>query len=63
MLVSYMADLLCKSGDLKGLKVFLEDKPECIKIIAVRGYWDKISGREHHLVVIRRTRAFCIFSF
>lgn len=56
MLVSYVADLLCKSGDLKGLKVFLEDKPECIKIIiAGRGYCNKISGRERHLVVIRRT--------
>jgi len=55
VLVSYMADLLCKSGDLKGRKIFLEDKPECIKIIAGRGCWDKISGRERHLVVIRRT--------
>lgn len=42
MFIGYVADLLCKSGDLKGLKVFLEDKSEPSKIRAVRGYWDKI---------------------
>lgn len=39
---------------LKGLQIFSEDKSEPFKIIVIRRHWDKISGREYHLMVIRR---------
>lgn len=44
-------------ANMMGLKVFLEEKSELIEIITIR-CWDKISGRDHHLVVIRRIWAF-----
>lgn len=49
-------------ANLKGLKVVLEDESELIETITIRRYRDKISGRDHHLVVIRRIWAFCICS-
>jgi hypothetical protein len=42
------------SRDLKEFKIFLADKSAPTNIIAMRKYWDKISSRDHHLVVISR---------